>query len=139
MPFQEEGRPRAESLDHAAEAEEEERRHEEARARADAERAALEQLKEENPEAYEKPPPAPQEGEEGEGALLPPPPETKGRELKQMAKTSQKVRQRRTPKYKTRGYNRCRQVPARARPVPQVRPVPDLSARSRPRGPHPRD
>ena len=25
-----------------------------------------------------------------------------------MAKTSQKVRQQRTPKFKTRGYNRCR-------------------------------
>jgi large subunit ribosomal protein L5 len=35
--------------------EEEERRHEEARARAEAEQAALEQLKAENPEAYAKP------------------------------------------------------------------------------------
>ncbi|MBA3301250.1 MAG: 30S ribosomal protein S14, partial [Thermoleophilaceae bacterium] len=25
-----------------------------------------------------------------------------------MAKTSQRVRQQRTPKYKTRGYNRCK-------------------------------
>jgi large subunit ribosomal protein L5 len=56
MPFAKEGRPGA-----AAEAEaeaEEERRKEEARQRAEAEQAALEQLKEENPEAYEKPQPA---------------------------------------------------------------------------------
>jgi large subunit ribosomal protein L5 len=45
--------------------EEEEHRKEEARARAEAEQAALEQLKEENPEAYEKPE-RPEEGEEGE-------------------------------------------------------------------------
>jgi large subunit ribosomal protein L5 len=38
---------------------------EQRKARADAEQAALEQLKEENPEAYEKPA-APEEGEEGE-------------------------------------------------------------------------
>ena len=44
---------------------EEERRHEEARLRAEAEAAALEQLKEENPEAYAKPE-KPEEGEEGE-------------------------------------------------------------------------
>ena len=45
--------------------EEEEHRKEEARLRAEAEQAALEQLKEENPEAYEKPE-RPEEGEEGE-------------------------------------------------------------------------
>jgi large subunit ribosomal protein L5 len=44
--------------------EEEEHRKEEARARAEAEQAALEQLKEENPEAYEKPE-RHEEGEEG--------------------------------------------------------------------------
>ena len=27
-----------------------------------------------------------------------------------MAKTSQRVRQRRTPKFKTQGYNRCRRA-----------------------------
>jgi large subunit ribosomal protein L5 len=50
--------------------EEEEHRKEEARLRAEAEQAALEQLKEENPEAYEKPerPEEGEEGEEGEGA-----------------------------------------------------------------------
>ncbi len=64
MPFAEEGRPGA--VDTAA-AEEEERRHEEARVRAEAEQAALEQLKAENPEAYAKPE-KPDEGEEeGEG------------------------------------------------------------------------
>jgi large subunit ribosomal protein L5 len=62
MPFAAEGRPGA--ADEAEEAEEE-RRKEEARMRAEAEQAALEQLKEENPEAYAKPE-RPEEGEEGE-------------------------------------------------------------------------
>jgi large subunit ribosomal protein L5 len=62
MPFSPEGRPG--EADAEAEAEEE-RRKEEARQRAEAEAAALEQLKEENPEAYEKPVKA-EEGEEGE-------------------------------------------------------------------------
>jgi large subunit ribosomal protein L5 len=62
MPFSAEGRPG--QADVEAE-EEEERRKEEARERAEAEAAALEQLKEENPEAYEKPVKA-EEGEEGE-------------------------------------------------------------------------
>jgi large subunit ribosomal protein L5 len=62
MPFSAEGRPG--EADAEAEAEEE-RRKEEARQRAEAEAAALEQLKEENPEAYEKPVKA-EEGEEGE-------------------------------------------------------------------------
>jgi large subunit ribosomal protein L5 len=62
MPFSAEGRPG--EADAEAEAEEE-RRKEEARQRAEAEAAALEQLKEENPEAYEKPV-REEEGEEGE-------------------------------------------------------------------------
>jgi large subunit ribosomal protein L5 len=45
---------------------EEERRREQARQRADAEQAALEQLKQENPEAYARPEPA--EGEPAEGS-----------------------------------------------------------------------
>jgi len=61
LPFSAEGRPGEED---AAAAEEEERRKEEARQRAEAEAAALEQLKEENPEAYET---KPREDEEGEG------------------------------------------------------------------------
>jgi hypothetical protein len=67
MPFAEDGRPG--EVDKAAE-EEEERRREEARQRAEAEEAALEQLKEENPEAYVKPvrEEEGEEGEEGEGA-----------------------------------------------------------------------
>jgi large subunit ribosomal protein L5 len=64
MPFSEQGRPGA--ADAEAEAEEE-RRREEARMRAEAEQAALEQLKEENPEAYAKRV-REEEGEEGEGA-----------------------------------------------------------------------
>src|SRR3954449_1942783 len=67
MPFQREGAPGTGGEDR--EAAEEEQRKEEARARAEAEQAALEELKEENPEAYEKPTPArAEEGEEaGEG------------------------------------------------------------------------
>jgi len=63
MPFAQEGRPGQEDAEAEAE---EERRHEEARQRAEAEAAALEQLKEENPEAYAKPE-KPEEGEEEEG------------------------------------------------------------------------
>jgi large subunit ribosomal protein L5 len=63
MPFSREGAPG--DTGDAAEEAEEERRKEAARARAEAEQAALEELKEENPEAYEKPAPAPEEGEEG--------------------------------------------------------------------------
>jgi large subunit ribosomal protein L5 len=62
MPYAQEGRPGAAEAEVDAE---EERRHEEARLRAEAEQAALEQLKEENPEAYAKPE-KPEEGEEGE-------------------------------------------------------------------------
>jgi large subunit ribosomal protein L5 len=65
MPFAHEGRP-GEDLA-AEEAAEEERRKEEARQRAEAEQAALEQLKEENPDAYARPEPT-EEGEEGESA-----------------------------------------------------------------------
>ena len=66
MPFAQEGRPG--QADAEAEAdEEEERRKEEARARAEAEQAALEQLKEENPDAYETPVRADDEEGEGEG------------------------------------------------------------------------
>jgi large subunit ribosomal protein L5 len=62
MPFNPEGAPGEVSTE--AEDAEEERRKEEARLRAEAEQAALEQLKEENPEAYEKPV-REEEGEEG--------------------------------------------------------------------------
>jgi large subunit ribosomal protein L5 len=62
MPFAQEGRPG--QADVAAQSEaDEERRKEEARQRAEAEQAALEQLKEENPEAYAKP----EKPEAGEG------------------------------------------------------------------------
>ena len=62
MPFAKEGRP-GESTS-VADAAEEERAKEEARLKAEAEQAALEQLKEENPEAYETP--EPRSGEDGE-------------------------------------------------------------------------
>ena len=65
FPFSQEGRPG--QVDQ--ESEEEERRRVEARQRAEAEAAALEQLKEENPEAYAKRVRPEEEGEEGaEGA-----------------------------------------------------------------------
>jgi large subunit ribosomal protein L5 len=63
LPFSAEGRPGQVEAEEEAE---EERRKEEARQRAEAEAAALEQLKEENPEAYEKP--VREDEEEGEGA-----------------------------------------------------------------------
>ncbi len=66
MPFTREGRPGDAEAEESREAEEEERRKEEARARAEAEQAALDQLKEENPEAYERPEPRSDE-EVGEG------------------------------------------------------------------------
>jgi len=69
MPFAKEGRPGKPDADaEAVAAEEEERRKEEARQRAEAEQAALEQLKEENPEAYEKPEPAGPVAEDGESS-----------------------------------------------------------------------
>jgi large subunit ribosomal protein L5 len=65
MPFAQEGRPGGPGADEEAEAAaEEEKRKEEARLRAEAEQAALEQLKEENPDAYAKPE---AEAEQGEG------------------------------------------------------------------------
>jgi large subunit ribosomal protein L5 len=71
MPFQAEGRPGSGDVEAEEEAEEE-RRKEEARLKAEAEQAALEALKEENPEAYAKPEPAEgEEGEEGEGTDAP--------------------------------------------------------------------
>ena len=67
MPFQQEGRPGSGDAEAEADAEEE-RRKEDARLKAEAEHAALEALKEENPEAYAKPE-RPEEGEDdSEGA-----------------------------------------------------------------------
>ncbi len=63
MPFAKEGRPGTGDPEAEAAAEEEKRK-EEARARAEAEQAALEQLKEENPDAYAKPEPEAAEGGE---------------------------------------------------------------------------
>jgi large subunit ribosomal protein L5 len=64
MPFAKEGRPGGADAE-AAEAAEEEQRKEEARRRAEAEQAALEQLKEENPDAYAQPEPEAEGAEEG--------------------------------------------------------------------------
>ena len=65
MPFQHVGVPGEDVA--AREDAEEEKRKEDARLKQEAEHAAFEQLKEENPEAYEKPE-RPEEGEEGEAA-----------------------------------------------------------------------
>ncbi len=64
MPFTKEGRPGSGDAERKA-AEAEAARLAEAHARAEAEQAALEQLKAENPEAYEKPPEEP-EGDEAQ-------------------------------------------------------------------------
>jgi large subunit ribosomal protein L5 len=70
-PFRREGRPGAAGADGEVDPEEEKRK-EEARLRAEAQQAALEQLKEENPEAYEKHERVEEgEGEEGEGGEAP--------------------------------------------------------------------
>jgi large subunit ribosomal protein L5 len=66
MPFAREGAP-GQDLEAEAEAVEK-RRREEARAKAEAEAAAYEELKEENPEAYERPEPAEEEAAGGEAA-----------------------------------------------------------------------
>jgi hypothetical protein len=66
MPFAREGAP-GEAVEAERDAEEE-RRREEARAKAEAEAAAYEELKEENPEAYERHEPAEEEAAEGEAA-----------------------------------------------------------------------
>jgi large subunit ribosomal protein L5 len=73
MPFAPEGAPG--TTDEREDAEEEARR-EEARLKAEAEAAAFEQLKEERPEAYERPVREEEEGEEGEGEGKPPAQET---------------------------------------------------------------
>jgi hypothetical protein len=81
MPFSQEGRPGQEAREAAKAEEEEEQRKEEARRKAEVEQAALEQLKEENPEAYKTPSPAGPVGEDdssssqaaGEEPSSPPP------------------------------------------------------------------
>jgi large subunit ribosomal protein L5 len=67
MPFTKEGRPTDAAADARRAASEEAARLEEARAKAQAEQAALEQLKEENPEAYERPAEEPENETEIEG------------------------------------------------------------------------
>ena len=64
MPFAQEGRPGQAEREAEEKAAEEEREKEEARLKAETEQAALEELKEENPEAYAKP----QTEDEGESA-----------------------------------------------------------------------
>jgi large subunit ribosomal protein L5 len=63
MPFSPEGAPGSASSTEEPDEAEEERRREEARQKAEAEQAALEALKEENPEAYERPEPSEDEPE----------------------------------------------------------------------------
>jgi large subunit ribosomal protein L5 len=66
MPFAKDGRPGEEAAEEARRQAEEEARLAEAHARAEAEQAALEQLKAENPDAYAKPEPATGEDLESE-------------------------------------------------------------------------
>ncbi len=107
MPFAKEGRPtrrraRRAARRGAAEAQARQRSARQGRGRA----RALEQLKEENPEAYER-----------AGAEEPAEAETGDRsEETAMAKTSQRVRQAAARKFKTREYTRCRRC-GRARSV----------------------
>ena len=68
MPFSQEGRPGQEEREARKAEEEEEQRKEEARLKAEVEQQALEQLKEENPEAYAKPETDEGESEGGEAA-----------------------------------------------------------------------
>jgi len=65
MPFQAEGRP---GQPEVRDTEAKEREAAEARQKAEAEQAALEQLKEENPEAYAQPEPAEDDSEDGDTA-----------------------------------------------------------------------
>ena len=132
MPFRREGRPGSEADAEAAEEAEEERRKEEARARAEAEQAALEQLKEENPEAYEKPE-RPEEGEEGEGeaagdAATPPSDdkeEPDGQDVTgRPSATAAEVQDTQLQPLQA--------LRSPARVLPQVRPLPDLPARDGP-------
>jgi large subunit ribosomal protein L5 len=67
MPFAREGRPGGVDAEAQVEAAEDERRREEARAKAEAEQAAFEQLKEESPEAYAPAEPASEEAAPAEG------------------------------------------------------------------------
>ena len=66
MPFTKENRPDKAEQEAREAAAAEAAHHEELRAKAEAEQAALEQLKEENPEAYEKPPEEPADETEEE-------------------------------------------------------------------------
>ena len=66
MPFTKENRPDKAEQEAREAAAAEAAHHDELRAKAEAEQAALEQLKEENPEAYEKPEPEPAEETEEE-------------------------------------------------------------------------
>jgi large subunit ribosomal protein L5 len=68
MPFSPEGAPGSADAEIDPEEAAEEERREEARLKAEAEAEALEALKEENPEAYEKPEPTLEEGEEAADA-----------------------------------------------------------------------
>ena len=152
MPFAADGRPG--EVDKAAE-EEEEGRKEEARQRAEAEEAALEQLKEENPEAYAKPEQSPKRArrvprarasEGGEAAETPRPRRTTA----PRARTAATTRKGTDGEDFTAGAPGAHtqvqdprvqplpQVRAPARRLPQVRPLPDLPARERPPGLHPR-
>ena len=110
MPFAQEGRPGQEAREAAKAEEEEEQRKEEARLKAEVEQAALEQLKEENPEAYAKP-----ESRARARARTPPRAETTRptrmrptRRVQRWLRLPRRSARAAKPKFKSRGYNRCR-------------------------------
>ena len=133
MPFQAEGRPGSGDAEAEADAEEE-RRKEEARMKAEAEQAALEALKEENPEAYAKRGARARRGRRGRRAAKAP-------KLPRRSPSGKDVTGR-APEARVEVQDPQLQPLQALRPparvLPQVRPVPDLPARGRARGLRPR-
>ena len=125
MPFSQEGRPGQEDAEAEAE---EERRKEEARERAEAEAGRPRAAQGGEPGGVRQARAGPRRARKAKRAPKARPAMTRGRATARpvmrrpsprfrrnfeqgrgvVAKTSQRVRQRRTPKFKTRGYNRCR-------------------------------
>ena len=128
FPFAQEGRPGGKSPEEIA-AEEEEHRKEEARMRAEAEQAALEQLKEENPEAYAKPEPEDEEDEDGDG-------EEDFRVEKKRSNGKDVTTRQAGEGVQVQGpqLQPLPQVRSLPRGLPQVRPLPDLPARAAHKG-----
>ncbi len=127
MPFSPDGAPGSEAQVEEEDAEEE-RRHEEARLKAEAEAAAYEQLKEENPEAYETPTPSEDERTKPRRARRP---RSNGKDFPAGPPTA-RVQVQDEELQPLQALRPPARVPA------QVRAVPHLPARDRPRGHDPR-